>query len=153
MFGLLRFPARRTQREPDGRSRRQKPKAKKKARTLLRRLLRAMRQGEFRRRLARLLRQLPAAIRLREFRLRMRLGLDDPAETGFLWAFLGPLLAFASRRPNAVLDVAPEFSGAALEVETHGKIRVIPAQLAWLALTFALSPATVRAVWGQWGRA
>lgn len=42
-----------------------------------------------------------AAAHLHQFRLRMRLGLGDPADTGLLWAVVGPLNALAQGMPNS----------------------------------------------------
>ena len=47
------------------------------------------------------------------------------------------------------LDVAPEFWEEVFDMEGSGRVRLIPAQLAGLALAFALSRVTLRALFAQ----
>ena len=142
MFGLVRFPVTQRKRKPEPR-----PEPRKKPHGFSPRWLGMMRHTAFRRRLARQLRRIMAAIRLRDLSLKIRLGLDDPAETGMLWAFLYPLAAYAGNRPNAVIDVAPVFAGETLAVDGRGLVRIVPAQLVWLIAAFVLSPSTLYALW------
>lgn len=146
MFGLVRFPVSRGAGSQPKRKRARPPR-KRDAKRVSLRLMKALLQTGFRRRLLRFLYRTLAAVRLRDFWMRIRLGFDDPAETGYFWAVGGPLIALLPRRLGEALDIAPEFAGAMLEVETRGKVRVIPAQFAWLALSFVLSPVTLRTAW------
>jgi hypothetical protein len=104
-----------------------------------------LRQADFRRRLWRLLNDFVAAAQFRELRLRLRLGLDDPADTGRLWALLGPLAAAAQNLRNAEVRIEPEFIDAALEFHAAGQLRLIPLQYVTLAIGFVLSPVSIRA--------
>ena len=154
MFGLVEFPLKR--RKP--REKPAKPKAKKRkkrgrAAHLLPRLLGALRSAQFRRRLLRFCRDVIAALRLRDCGLRLRLGFDDPADTGVVWAFVGPLVALFEAREAANVDVGADFERETLEVEAGGKVRLIPAHLAWIVLVFAFSPVTLRTAWTQFARA
>ncbi len=151
MFGLVEFPL-------TGRKRREKPakpKVKKRGRAarLLPRLLGALRSAQFRRRLLRFCRDIIAALRLRDFGLRLRLGFDDPADTGIAWAFVGPLVAFLEAREAANVDVGADFERETLEFDAGGKVRIVPAQLVSIGLLFAVSPVTLRTAWTQFGRA
>ena len=154
MFGLVEFPLK-------GRKRREKtakPRAKKREKRgrLARRLpqlLGALQSAQFRHRLLRFCRDIIAALRLRDFGLRLRLGFDDPADTGIAWAFVGPLVAFLEAREAANVDVGADFERETFEVEAGGKVRLIPAHLAWIFLVFALSPVTLRTAWTQFARA
>lgn len=145
-FGLLSFPVTSTESKP-----KQQPKpAKKKPKGGTRsRLWRVILDAGFRRRLARFIRDVLVALRPRDLWVRLRLGLDDPAETGMLWSVVGPLTAWAPAR----LDVAPAFPGPLFDLESRGRVRVIPAQLIGLVAGFALSPTTVGAAFRQWRRA
>jgi len=105
----------------------------------------ALRQAAFRRRLYRLLQDALAAAHLRELRLHLRLGLGDPADTGRLWAVLGPLAAIARSLRNADVRIEPEFIDAALEFRAEGRARLIPLQYLALAVGFVLSPVSIRA--------
>jgi len=108
-------------------------------------LLAVIRQQDFRRRAYRLARDLLRATRLRQLGLRLRLGLGDPAETGRLWAVVGPLNAMAQNLRNADVRIEPEFVDPVLEFDAHGRILLVPLQLLTLLIAFALSPAAIRA--------
>ncbi|MEZ5352288.1 MAG: hypothetical protein R2762_06590 [Bryobacteraceae bacterium] len=142
LFGLVGFPVSRSRRAP-AKKRVRRPKSRSSAFSPLR----ALRDAPLRACLARFLRGITAAIRLRELSLHLRLGLCDPAETGLLWGAAAPILALLGSHPDVTLDVAPEFSGETLALETQGKIRIFPAQLAWIVAMLLLSPAMVRVIW------
>ncbi|MDH5538462.1 MAG: DUF2953 domain-containing protein [Rhizobacter sp.] len=108
-------------------------------------VLAALRQAAFRSRLYRLVNDLVAAVHPRELRLRVRLGLGDPADTGRLWALLGPLNAAAQDLSDAQVRIEPEFIDAVLEFQAHGRLLLVPLQILALAAGFALSPASIRA--------
>jgi hypothetical protein len=74
----------------------------------------------------------------------VRLGLGDPADTGRLWAVVGPLCAVAQLR-NAELRIEPEFVDPVLEFHADGRVRLVPLRFLGLAVAFALSPPTIRA--------
>jgi hypothetical protein len=75
----------------------------------------------------------------------MRLGMGDPADTGRLWALLGPLNAAADNLRHAEVQIEPDFADSSLEFQFDGRLRVVPLQLVALATGFALSPASLRA--------
>lgn len=104
-----------------------------------------LRQAAFRARVYRLVKDLLRAAHLRQFRLRLRLGLDDPADTGRLWALTGPLNAAAQSLHDAEVVIEPEFAEPALEFEASGRLRLVPLQFLAIAIGFALSPASIRA--------
>ena len=108
-------------------------------------ILAVFRQTSFRRRTYRLVKDLVHAAHLRQLRLRMRLGLGDPAETGCLWAFVGPLDALARTLLNADIRIDPEFIEPVFEFEAKGRVLLVPLQFLALAVTFALSPPSIRA--------
>lgn len=110
-----------------------------------RRILVVLRQAAFRRRVYRLLRKIVAAAHFRRVSLRVRLGLGDPADTGRLWAFVGPLNATAGSLRNVQMQVEPDFIDPCFELHLAGRMLVIPLQLLALAIAFALSPASLRA--------
>lgn len=105
----------------------------------------ALRQAAFRRRIFRLVRDLFGAVHLHQVRLRMRLGLGDPADTGLLWALIGPLSAAAQGLPNMDVGIEPDFFAPVCEFELHGRLMLVPLQFLVLALAFALSPTSIRA--------
>jgi len=94
----------------------------------------------FRRRIIRFVRDLWRAIHKRDLRLQLRIGLDDPADTGQLWALMGPLSAIAANSQAAEVSIEPDFMQSTLEFRSSGRIRLIPLQLLGLTLGLLLSP-------------
>jgi len=108
-------------------------------------ILAVLRQAAFRRRVYRFVKDLVRAAHLHQLCLRMRLGLGDPADTGCLWAFVGPLNALAQNLRNAEVRIEPEFMDPVFEFQAHGRLLLVPLQFLVLAIAFALSPASIRA--------
>jgi hypothetical protein len=147
LFGLVRLELRwpRPGRRRPRRRRKPAPAPAKQPRSRRSRGLALLRQDAFRRRLWRLLRDLLRALRVHDLALHLRLGLGDPADTGRLWAVIGPLGAWLQARRNVQLDIEPEFVDAVLEFDARGRLRLIPLQTLALALAFALSPPSIQA--------
>ncbi len=104
-----------------------------------------LKQPAFRRRAIRFIKNVLRATHARDIYLRLRIGLGDPADTGRLWALLGPVASIATNIRSAEVRIEPEFMDPVLEVESHGKFRLIPLQFIALATTFVMSPTTLRA--------
>ena len=148
LFGLVRFRvpvprARKPTPRPEAKAKAARARARPKARGRHRNVLAALRQAAFRRRVYRLTGDLVRAIHLHRLRLFMRVGLGDPADTGRLWAVLGPLSAVALR--NAELRIEPEFVEPVLEFKADGRLLLVPLRFLILAIALALSPPTIRA--------
>lgn len=109
-----------------------------------RNVLAALRQVAFRRRVGRLAGDLVRAIHVHRVRLLVRLGLGDPADTGLLWAVVGPVNAM-TQSLDADIRIEPDFLEPVLEFQAEGSVRVVPLRLILLAIGFALSPPTFRA--------
>ncbi|WPC67072.1 DUF2953 domain-containing protein [Rhodoferax ferrireducens] len=146
MFGLVRFRARipglsKPAREPQAAKVRVKPD-KRSSRP---NVLALLRQAAFRRRVYRLATDLVRAAHLHRLHLRMRLGLGDPADTGRLWALVGPLNAVAQNLRNADVRIEAEYLDPVFEFQARGRLLLVPLQFLILAIGFALSPASIRA--------
>lgn len=100
----------------------------------------ALRQQSFRQRILRFVREIWNAFQKQDVYLRIRIGLGDPAETGQLWALFGPLSGLLANIENASVELEPEFIDAVFELDSSGKISVIPLQLVYLALGLLCSP-------------
>lgn len=103
-------------------------------------------QKRFRRRAWRFVRDCVHAIYTRDLNLYARVGLGDPADTGRLWAAVGPIAGMLESMRAATVCIEPDFLDATLEVDGHGEIHLIPLQLLFLATAFALSPSTMKAL-------
>ena len=101
----------------------------------------ALRQKTFRRRLFRFARDLWRALRKRDLYLHIRIGLGDPADTGQLWALCGPLSGWLAGVEDAAIELEPEFIDAVFEVDSSGRLSVIPLQLLYLTLGLLCSQA------------
>jgi len=151
LFGLVRFPIRVP---ADAKSRRSALEARPKtAKARAKRAKRdggasvfvVLRQAAFRQRLYRLIKDLVRAAHLHHLRVRMELGLGDPADTGRLWALVGPLNALAQNLHDAEIRIEPDFVNPVLAFEAHGQFLLVPLQFLVLIIAFALSPPVIRA--------
>lgn len=146
LFGLVRFrvPVPRAGKpKAEAEPKAARPRAPRKARGRRRNVVAALRQPAFRGRVYRLIGDVVGAVHLHRLRLLARVGLGDPADTGCLWAVVGPLNAMAL--PNTELRIEPEFVDPVLEFETDGRLLLVPLRVLVLAVAFALSPPTIRA--------
>ena len=148
LFGLLRFRtaipgSRKEERVSESKPPADKPKRKKGDRRPD--FVAVLKQAAFRQRVYRFAKDVLRAAHLQRLRLTIRLGLGEPAETGRLWAVMGPLSAMAENLRNAQVRIEPEFLDATFEFDAGGQMRLIPLQLLALAVAFALSPPSIRA--------
>jgi len=108
--------------------------------------LAAIRRRSFRRRLLKFLSDVWSAVRKENVRLLVRLGLEDPADTGQLWAVIGPLTGMLAGMTGVTIAMEPEFLESTFELDSSGTIRLVPLQLAYVAFALLLSPAFWRGV-------
>jgi hypothetical protein len=83
--------------------------------------------------------------RIKEFAADFKVGLGDPADTGLIFALIGPATFFVgSSFPNKI-KVQPSFTDEAiLEGSLHGTLRVRPIQIIPPVLRFVFSLSTIR---------
>jgi hypothetical protein len=119
-----------------------KPKAERRKKSKNRRTnaVAAMREPSFRRRMRRFAADLWCAIHKHNVRLRVRLGLGDPADTGQLWALLGPISGMLARLRDIRVVIEPDFLDPTLDVDSSGTIRVVPLRIVGIVLGLFVSP-------------
>ena len=88
--------------------------------------------------------------KVRHLSLRLRFGLDDPAETGVLWGALAPVAGYADSLRPGTLALEPDFSGAQFSGQGGVSMRIVPLSLLPPILLFALNPSVLRAAWTIW---
>ncbi len=156
LLGLVRFsiplsgsPDSHT--EPNRKRTSGKPPSKRARRGKRFNVIAVLRQASFRRRVYRFIKDLVRATHPQQLRVSMRLGLGDPAETGCLWAFVGPLAAVVQTGAamqnlrTTQVRIEPDFTDAIFEFNAGGQLRFIPLQFLILIIMFALSPASIKA--------
>lgn len=100
----------------------------------------ALRLRPFRRRLLRFGRSLWRAIHKDRVRVTVRLGLGDPADTGRLWALVGPCAGLLQQVPEVAISIEPDFDNASFELQSSGAIRVVPLAVLLLIVGLVASP-------------
>ena len=99
----------------------------------------------FRQHIINFIKRLLIATHAKNLYLRCRIGLSDPADTGRLWAIMGPLSGILKNLQFMTIELEPEFINEGIELESYGHFRFIPLQFIALVLAFMLSPTTLRA--------
>ena len=146
LFGLVRVTP--TMDGSESEPERPKKKKKKSGKENGRRAIAVARNRSFRLRLIRFIKDIFEAMHLSDLTLRARLGLGDPADTGMLWGFIGPVAGFLASIRKAVIRIEPEFMYETFEIDSKGSARIIPLQLMFIMFAFVLSPVTIRMIWG-----
>jgi hypothetical protein len=93
---------------------------------------------------ARFLRRTLSAVKLQDFHLRVRFGLDDPADTGMLLAAAAPALGVL-RRLTSGFSAEADFNQEVFQASGNMVVRIYPIRIMGASAIFLLSPATLRA--------
>lgn len=118
----------------------QKPNRKKKSYRKKSNTIAVIRHKSFRQRVIRFVRDIWDTIHKHNVRLCIRIGLGDPADTGQIWAIVGPLSVVLSNIQEASISIEPEFIEPLFELDSSGNIRLIPLQIVYLIIGLLLSP-------------
>ena len=148
-FGLVRvrIPSGEAQAEPKPPAKdKKKQQRKKRSARGPGNVLAAIRDGRFRRRIMKFARDLWDAVHKQSIRLRLRIGLGDPADTGRLWAVVGPVAGMLAAVRDATIEIEPEFFDPVFEMDTSGSIRIVPLYVIYLVIGLMLSPSVWRGV-------
>jgi len=103
-------------------------------------VLAAIQLKPFRRRIVRFISDVWHAVHKEDVSLHVRVGLGDPADTGQLWAIIGPIAGLLANVQGAAIAIEPEFSDSTFELNSAGSIRIIPLQLILVSIALLLSP-------------
>ncbi|MDH5556186.1 MAG: DUF2953 domain-containing protein [Alphaproteobacteria bacterium] len=151
LFGLVSFELRipqaaQAERRPEsGAGKVEKLSRRKEQESRAGELFSLLKQSAFRQRIYKFIRDMLRATHARNLFLRLRIGLGDPADTGCLWAIIGPIAGMAQNFRSAAVRIEPEFIDPVFEVESHGRFRLVPIQFLALVAAFMLSPVMLRA--------
>lgn len=97
--------------------------------------------------LKRLLMGLPRALRVRRLKARLRMGFEDPADTGLAAGCLWSMIGYLESHYPLDMRIEPSFCEEALEGEGEGALRIWPALVVLPLLRFLLSRPTLKATW------
>ena len=107
-----------------------KVKPKKKRGRKFRTILQILRTKGLLKQLKDLVKDIIRQFNLRELVADFKLGLDDPADTGLLFAIIGPATLLLNSSTTCKVRVQPAFGGeAAFEGFSYGNVRLRPIQL------------------------
>ena len=142
MFGLVRLELPLTPRRPAASKRGSGTRRKRQDEATGRgkNAIAVIRHHAFRKRLVRFLRDVWGAVHMQGLRLRVRIGLGDPADTGQLWAVMGPLSGILATIQSASIEIEPEFVDPVFELDSSGTIHLVPLRMIYLGLGLAASP-------------
>lgn len=104
-------------------------------------VLAAIRQRPFRQRIYRFAGDLWRSVKKENMHVRARLGLGDPADTGQLWAVVGPVSGMLAGLKGASVAIEPDFADPTFEFAGSGRLRLVPLQVVSISIGLLLSPA------------
>ena len=87
-----------------------------------------------------------SCIHLKKFELQLRLGLENPADTGFLFGYIYAVRGLLPAKYSIAIN--PEFSEAVIEGYSRGTVTLKPICLVVSILRFVFSIASLRVIWG-----
>jgi len=124
-----------------------KVKKKKRKKRSFKPLLAVVRTRGLLKHVIRFIKDIIRRIKIRNLYIHLKLGLADPADTGFLFAAVTPLLTFARvQKPTIHVNIQPDFEQENLQGYAEGGVRVYPIQFIRPLLLFIFSLTTLRAI-------
>lgn len=149
LFGLVSKEVGKGKKKPEEKKRvvpEAKPKRKRK-RIRAETIFKIMRTKGLLRQFKDLLRDILSRLKIRDLAVDFRVGLDNPADTGLLFALIGPATFFLGSSRVHQIRVEPSFEDEVVfEGYLYGVVRLWPVQLVVPFLKFVFSLATIRVV-------
>lgn len=109
-------------------------------------LLSVIRRKAFRQRLTVFGGDMWRAVHKRDVKLHLVIGLGDPADTGQLWALVGPMAGILATIQDTSIVIEPEFVDATIALDGSGTLRIIPLEIIYLIIGLLLSPPIWRGI-------
>jgi hypothetical protein len=124
-----------------------KVKKKKRKKRSFKPLLAVVRTRGLLKHFIRFIKDIIRRIKIRNLCVHLTLGLADPADTGFIFAAITPLVTFAGvQKPTIDINIQPDFEQENLQGYAEGGVRVYPIQFIRPLLLFIFSLTTLRAI-------
>ncbi len=147
LFGLVSKELDREKEKPKEKKKHPEEKLKKKRGIRFRTILKILRTKGLLKQLKDLVRGILGQFKIRELGANLKLGLDDPADTGLLFALIGATTPFLRLPPQYQIRVQPSFyDEATFEGYLHGTLRLRPVKLVWPVIRFVYSLTALRIV-------
>lgn len=146
LFGLLSKELGRAKKKPEEKKVVTGEKRKKKRRMGFGTILKILRTKGLPRQIKNLVRDVLGQLKIRELAVNLRLGLDNPADTGFLFALIGATTPFLRLPSQYQITVQPSFDKAVFEGFSYGHVRLRPIKLVGPFIRFVFSLAALRVV-------
>jgi hypothetical protein len=80
------------------------------------------------------------SISKQDIKVDIKAGLGDPADTGQLWAIVGPTSVALANIRHLSVNVEPDFINAGFQLDGSGTIRFIPLRIIFISLKLFFSP-------------
>jgi hypothetical protein len=139
LFGLVSKDLKRGKKKPSKR----KPRKRRGGRGIFR----ILRTKGLLRQLKALVMDILGCLKIRDLSIDFRVGLDNPADTGLLFATIGPSLIFLSPSVRRSISIKPSFEvEAVLEGYAQAAVRLRPIRLLVPLLRFVFSLAFLRVI-------
>jgi hypothetical protein len=141
LFGLLSKQVKKKQKEPaepEG-----KPRPTRKIPVM--NVFRILRTKGLLKQLVTFLKDILSCLRFKKLEADLTVGFDNPADTGLLFAFIGPALLFLKPPPPHQIRIQPSFDPVC-QGHLSGTVRLQPIQLVPPLLKFTFSLPTIRAI-------
>ena len=122
LFGLIGKDIGDREKKPDKKSRKKENRGKRNLKTFLK----MWKARGFLPKLLRFIRDALRLVKIRELKMSLRVGLDDPADTGMLFAAAGPSALFLRRFSSLDMQIEPDFEQEDLRGYLQGDMRIIP---------------------------
>jgi hypothetical protein len=124
-----------------------KVKKEKKKKRSVKPLLAVVRTRGLLKHFIRFIKDIIRRIKIRNLYVHLKLGLADPADTGFIFAAITPLVTFAGvQKPTIDINIQPDFEQENLQGYAEGGVRIYPIQFIKPLLLFIFSLTTLRAI-------
>lgn len=94
----------------------------------------------------RLVRRMLTGFRVRQLDVDLRVGLDDPADTGIMYAVLWPLMLRPGLFGPVTFRIEPVFEEPVFEAALRGEVTIVPAQMVANLLRSAFSLVGLRVI-------
>ena len=148
LFGLLSktvYPSDKS--ESHKRKEKAEVKKEKKSGSGPSKIISVLRNGKFLRKTVHTFKKLLFSIKPELKHFHIKLGLNDPADTGIIWGLIGPLSGVLYGFSEKEVVIEPDFLDQSLGLNAEGSISIVPLEILLILLCYLLSPTVIKTYW------